>query len=380
MFFDFVSIIIVIGLLQGVLMVALLLFQKGKNANIFLIGVLMFLLWTQLEFLFVRNKIQSDLVFLFATRLGSWLVLGPLFLYYTKSIVNINFSSSKNDILHFAPFIIFTLLIPFSIRELIPDRAIHYGILSLLKYYNLGTTPIQAFYAILFILQFVHLSVYLIWSKRIVKVYATNLKAQFSNPERVNAKWISNLIGLFMLVLLSISIFFVILFIFNIYKREFDYLYVIPSAFVIYWIAFKIIMNPEIIRPLASEDKEATKYQKSSLTTGQAIAYKELVSSYMITQKPYLNNELKLNDLANDLKIHPHHLSQVLNDQFDLSFFDFVNQYRIEEAKMRFKQKNGEAILQIAYEVGFNNKASFNNYFKKITSKTPSKFIKEHLS
>ncbi len=380
MFTDIVSLLIEISLLQGTLLSVLLFFQKDRSANKYLAGILIFLIWTQFEFLLVRNRMEYDFILLFATRLGSWLVLGPLFIFYTRSLLDTKFKFRVKDLIHFAPFILFTLVIPIVVRELIPDRAVHYGILSLLKYYSLGTTPMQALYALLFIFQFVHLLVYLLFSKRKMGDFIQKLKSQYSNLDTINMNWIKNLNGAFMIVVGCVSLFFIVLFAFNIYKREFDYLYVLPVSFVIYWVAFKLIRHPEIIRSFAEVSDSPSKYEKSSLTQEQGIAYKDSISNYMVKQKPYLNNELKLNDLGEALDIHPHHISQVLNDQFKLSFFDFVNKYRVEEAKKRFKQKNGETILQIAYEVGFNNKASFNNYFKKITNQTPSQFIREHSS
>ena len=374
---DIISILIVIGLIQGALLIVLLLLQKDRKANKYLAGVLIFLFWSQLEFLLVRNIIQFNFYLLFATRLGSWLVLGPLFFIYTKSLLDTRFKFGIRELAHFAPFILFTLVIPFVVRELLPDRAIHYGILSLLRYYNIGTTPMQALYSTLFIFQFIHLLFYLVFSKRLIGHFTQTLKSRYSNLDKINIGWITNLNTAFLIVVGSVTAFFIVLFVFNIYEREFDYLYVLPVAFVIYWITFKLIRHPEIIRTLAEVGETYSKYEKSSLTKEQGIAYKDSISNYMVSQKPYLNNELKLNDLGEALDIQPHHLSQVLNDQFNLNFFDFVNKYRIEEAKVRFKQKDGETILQIAYDVGFNNKASFNNYFKKITKQTPSQFIRE---
>lgn len=378
MFTDIVSILIVIGLLQGALLTILLLQQKDRKANMYLAGILIFLFWTQLEFLFVRNRMEFNFILLYATRLGSWMLLGPLFYMYTRALLNAQFKFGFKELAHFLPFILLTLVIPFFIRGVMPDRVVNYGILSLLKYYSMGTTPIQALYASLFIFQFVHLLFYLIFSRRKMGDFTQKLKSQYSNLDKINTKWLNNLNSAFMIVVSSVTAFFIILFVFNIYLREFDYLYVLPVAFVIYWIAFKLIRHPEIIRSFAEVSDSTTKYEKSSLTKEQGIAYQNSISNYMANQKPYLNNELKLNDLGEALDIHPHHLSQVLNDQFNLSFFDFVNKYRVEEAKMRFKQKNGDNILQIAYAVGFNNKASFNNYFKKITNQTPSQFIREH--
>jgi AraC-like DNA-binding protein len=74
----------------------------------------------------------------------------------------------------------------------------------------------------------------------------------------------------------------------------------------------------------------------------------------------------------------PNHLSQVINAELNKSFFDFINEYRIAEAKRRLLDGRFEhySILAIALEVGFNNKASFNRVFKKHTRMTPSDFVK----
>lgn len=376
---DIVSILIIIGLFQGILLITLLLFQKGNKSNKYLVGVLIFLFWTQLEFLLVRNKMQYDYVLLFATRLGSWLILGPIFWIYVKSVLENDFRLKIKDTLHLVPFVVFTLIVPFLIEDLLPQRAVHYGILSLLKYYHLGTTPLQTVYALLFILQFLHLLIYLVLTKDLLKAFSEKLKYEFSTIEKINKKWLNNLTNAFLIILISISTFFIVMFAFNIYEKEFDYLYVLPVAMVIYWIAFKIIKEPEIIRTVYLNNDKSKKYEKSSLTLEQAEAFKTNIESYMASHKPFLNAELKLSDLATAVNINTHHLSQVLNDQFKLSFFDFINQYRIEEAKQKLMNKNHETILQIAYEVGFNNKGSFNNYFKKITNQTPSSFIKNRL-
>ena len=91
MFTDIISIVIVIGLLQGGLLTLLMFIQKDRKANRYLAGILVFLFWTQLEFLFVRNRIEFNFILLFATRLGSWLVLGPLFFFYTQALLNSKF-------------------------------------------------------------------------------------------------------------------------------------------------------------------------------------------------------------------------------------------------------------------------------------------------
>ena len=71
------------------------------------------------------------------------------------------------------------------------------------------------------------------------------------------------------------------------------------------------------------------------------------------------------------------HLSYIINDKFNLNFYDFINKYRIEESKQYLnKSSNIKTVLEIAYKVGFNSKTTFNSAFKKYTDMTPSEFRK----
>jgi AraC-like DNA-binding protein len=82
--------------------------------------------------------------------------------------------------------------------------------------------------------------------------------------------------------------------------------------------------------------------------------------------------------LSQQLGTTRHNTSQVINEHFDMNFFELVNTYRIKEAQeMLQDDKNSNlTIIQIAYEVGFNNKVTFNKSFKKQLSLTPSQYIK----
>ena len=100
----------------------------------------------------------------------------------------------------------------------------------------------------------------------------------------------------------------------------------------------------------------------------------------METQKPYLTPQLTIDDLSEKLSIPSWHLSRVINTSFQQNFFNFINNYRIEEAKrlMREPTNKNMTILEILYEVGFNSKSTFNDVFKKQTGMTPSEFKKSN--
>jgi len=102
------------------------------------------------------------------------------------------------------------------------------------------------------------------------------------------------------------------------------------------------------------------------------------VNALMKQDKLYLDANLSLQKLANYLAISPNYISQTLNETLSINFFDFVNQWRIEDAKPKIIA-NQDTILDIALAVGFNARSSFYKAFKQNTGKTPSEFRKHYI-
>lgn len=104
----------------------------------------------------------------------------------------------------------------------------------------------------------------------------------------------------------------------------------------------------------------------------------DLLYEHMVKNKPYLNNELTIQDLADQLKVSTQEISNYLNKELGVNFFNYINSFRIEEAKQRLTNPafDYETLLGIAYDSGFNSKTSFNTLFKKETGMTPSEYKK----
>ena len=118
------------------------------------------------------------------------------------------------------------------------------------------------------------------------------------------------------------------------------------------------------------------KYAKSGLSTEQLEDYKSQLTDLMQSEQAYLNADLTLPKLAALVKCPVNHLSQVINSGFNMSFFDYLNQYRIEDAKKLLSLEEGQlqAILSIAFEVGFNSNSAFYAAFKKSSGETPAQY------
>jgi AraC-like DNA-binding protein len=99
----------------------------------------------------------------------------------------------------------------------------------------------------------------------------------------------------------------------------------------------------------------------------------------MEIEKIYRDENISLQSLSGKLSITPHQLSRIINENLNKNFPDFINTYRVEEAKRILADPNqaDRKILTIAFDVGFNTKVAFNTAFKKHTKMTPSQFRKK---
>ncbi len=127
-----------------------------------------------------------------------------------------------------------------------------------------------------------------------------------------------------------------------------------------------------------SPEEFFTKYKNSGLTDAAGKELLEALKNCMRTEKLYRESEINLEWLAKKLQTTKHNLSQVINERMGMSFFDYINVLRIEEAAQLLKDpaKENLTIIEIAYDVGFNNKVTFNTAFKKYIGQTPSEFRK----
>lgn len=131
--------------------------------------------------------------------------------------------------------------------------------------------------------------------------------------------------------------------------------------------------NNQIVQP--SEPLEANKkYANSSLDEATRARVLKKVKRAFECEKIHRQSGLKLQGLCLATNESAHYVSQVINQDLGMSFFDVVNQYRVEEAKEKLLQSQAQTILEVALEVGFNSKSTFNKAFKGVTGQTPSAF------
>lgn len=162
---------------------------------------------------------------------------------------------------------------------------------------------------------------------------------------------------------------------------------------VSHWIS--LLVSTSILRILIKHTKskrkpkietcdfnQKDKYGKTGLSRSFSLELKNKLEYLMKTEKVYLVHNLKLDDIAQMLDVSRHHGSQVINENFGVSFYEYINSYRIEEVKKLLNSRNihTKSISDIAYECGFNNRVSFYNAFRKVTRMTPKEFIAKRVA
>ena len=128
------------------------------------------------------------------------------------------------------------------------------------------------------------------------------------------------------------------------------------------------------LRETLVPDVKKEKYAKSTLQKHQENEILARLSEIMINQKPYTSTDFTIGTLAELANISIHHTSQAINSAAGKSFNDFVNYFRIEDAKTILRSSTPVKMESLAYELGYKSKSAFFISFKNLTSVTPSKF------
>jgi len=139
--------------------------------------------------------------------------------------------------------------------------------------------------------------------------------------------------------------------------------------------------QPSNLARLTSREAQRHKYAKSGLNSEQLLKYKHRLEQIMQSQQAFLRSDLTLPKLAEAVDCSVNHLSQVINSGFGTSFFDYLNQHRIERARELLTKLDGQssAILNIAFTVGFNSNSAFYAAFKKCVGQTPAQYRRAQL-
>lgn len=207
----------------------------------------------------------------------------------------------------------------------------------------------------------------------LVRQYRHNLKLSFSSLAGIDLYWLERVCwGLLILVAFDLMVFPVIAFEDN-NLIDAQAVFNLLGTIYIFWLTRSAQQQYFI----AAEPAVVAAYDKSGLDADSADAIACDIIKIVETERLYLKPEITLRDLAAVVGVTPHVASEVLNTSIGQSFYDFINSRRINAAK-KLLQETDTAILEIAFAVGFNNKVSFNNAFKRYAKVTPSAFRRSY--
>jgi AraC-like DNA-binding protein len=319
--------------------------------------------------------VNSTLVELYPIKILPY-TYGPLLLLYAKWMTTENPSFNLRYLWHFAPFMLFLIATLIFFDERVMSGT--HGFLVTDRF-----VPFRIIYAVTF---FVSITAYSVATFVVLHRHKKRMKKIVSySSGKITLQW---LLGL------SITFYtgYVVMFIFggidilvgfmpfDPYEISFIGLTILTFLFGVFG-----FHQPSIFEEVVKIDKkipaepeqENKKYQRSGLRQEDVADYVNKIRKYMVIEKPYLDRELTIYNLSDQLRIPRHILSEVINEHMGMNFYNLVNEYRVNEVKDRMKGDDMKhlTILAIAYDSGFNSKSSFNTIFKEKTGQTPSEFL-----
>jgi AraC-like DNA-binding protein len=364
--------------------------QQNVKANKWL-GLLVFSIGFAFigSYLFITETTASN-NFLFKATNTTQFLLAPSFLLSIMSFTNPNNKIEKINWIHFLPFFIYAFV----------EHFLNYQQVSI-STYSIFTINEDLPFLVRNILPLIMLP-YLVYAYILLKRHQVNMKQIVSNMKPINLDWLINFLNIISIVLiiwLNDALFG-----FPYITEATNVVYAICVFFLAYYaiqqktiFAFKQTDIDEIVDLFDNDSKTSVAFDQSiyqtidketvivekpkikRLSQSQIENLSIHLSTLMEKEKMYLDNDLNLPTLAEKLGIGIHEASFLINETAGDNFYNYINKYRVEEAKRLLASSKMEQlnILGIAFASGFNSKTTFNTTFKRIVGISPSQFSKE---
>lgn len=251
---------------------------------------------------------------------------------------------------------------------------------------------------------FLSMLLYFMASLRYYLLYRRMIVQVISYADKVMFRWVRNFLIAFLGMLALRLVFYIASFFIEGDYQE-TWWYFLFFAVIFYYIAItgyanavvnRIAFRPNLLKhhtalllaagPGKTEEghtEDATVVEIETVPAMDAeeetaiAAWKDKIWTLLQLEKLYQDPELSLSELAKRLQTNPGFISRVVNRGYGVNFNDFINQFRIEAVKEMIErgEHRKQTLLGIAYDCGFNSKATFNRAFKKATGQTPKEFI-----
>lgn len=372
-----ITIILIFGIQAIVLVVLILKKRPIKQSNIFLALILFFFALISIDIalnylLYTFNKTNLIRYFQLQLLFG----IGPSLYFFTKCITDPDYRILRKEYIHFIPVILEFIYYRTNIYQNGLDYRMEFYENGLTSIYQIPLEPFSLIYIFLQWLAIASVIIYIFLSVRLFHRYKIWVKRNYSNLTSKSLGWLK--IPLFLYSTFWISWIILRLIDTFIFQNNLADFYLLPTfigmSVVTCWIGFKGYVKSQI--DAVGFSKESLKVKSKS--TNPEVA-KEIIN-LMLTQKPYLNPDLDLLKLSEMIDMNSKIVSQIINIDLEMNFYEFINKYRVEEFKHRLRNRDSDkfSLMGIAYDCGFNSKSTFNHVFKKITGQTPSEYKNQH--
>ncbi|MBL7745135.1 MAG: helix-turn-helix transcriptional regulator [Chitinophagaceae bacterium] len=386
--FNIYSSLLLPPFIQGVFF-ALLLFYRGWTADrlsdkllgwLLLLNAVRIAYW-MLGFAGWYDTHDDFTSFMFYFPFNNVIWMGPLLYFYFLSLTNTDFRFSKRHRKHlllpagWLTLMIIKFVVDFSLNRPFPViEETQYGTKG-----PLADLEKNAWFDLAALLSFAY---YLFITLKAFRTYQSYVKQNFSSTDEIRFDWLRNLLYTISAGVLVFFLFELVGLLNNGITYKFQWYAYLGLGIVIYYLSIAgYFTYPRSLQRLHFEPakESAPKVTNEDIIEAkpELDKWKQRLLEHMERGKPYLEPELSLADLAKRLNTNTSVLSKVINDGTGRNFNDFINSYRVQEVIQKLKQgeQKTQTLLGIAYDCGFNSKATFNRSFKKVTEKTPKEFI-----
>ena len=398
--FNFYSSLLLITFSQGVIY-SILLLKKGietQNKSNYWLSLFVFLCslyvapWMLGFAGWYDNQPYRN--FMFYVPFQQLFFIGPIIFFYTQSLLNPAYTFTKKQFLHLIPGIIYSLYIfALYIYDVFIAKKLYFYANGMDKDFDLWYQVTGQ----------ISLLIYFILSLKYYNLYRKLIVQISSNADAILFKWIKNYLIAFLIMIVSPYFFDVLTSYFssdNSYQN--GWWFYLFYSLVLYYIAitgyansaqtkigFQLSVfdkNPILLTSQnntlsAQEDNkidiEINTFQEKN--SPEIDFWKSKIETLIQEQKLYQNPELSLTEISKKLQTNASVISKAINQGFAMNFNDFINNYRIEAVKEMFAKNEHKksTLLGIAYDCGFNSKATFNRAFKKNTGFSPKEYLSQ---
>lgn len=317
--------------------------------------------------------------FLFYIPFQQLLLIGPVFYFYVRSLLNKNMSLSKKDFIHFFPAITYAI---YSLLIFICDIFLFDEIFF---YVDNKDKDLDFWYQVAGLISMLF---YLAQSLKHYNRYRKAAMQEVSYADQVAYKWLNTFTVAFSLILILRVVFFIL----NPEWGEFGskYWYYLSFSILLMYIAItgysNTIRSSTAIGQFFLDDEANSAPPISVIKTQKTQTSKELATWFrkinllFKEESIYKNPNLTLSDVASSLKTNRNIISKTINEALEMNFNDFVNEKRVEAviSNLNKGEHKRNTLLGIALDCGFNSKTTFNRAFKKYAGKTPKQYITEN--